>query len=77
MVSTRQVIVGSLAVLATGVVGYATWFDYKRRNDPEFRRKLSKCNGLPCLQSFWIAVQLGVQTTFHCWTEGLPIDATI
>ena len=29
------------AVVATGVVAYAVYFDYKRRNDVEFRRRLS------------------------------------
>jgi import receptor subunit TOM20 len=29
------------AVVATGVLAYAVYFDYKRRNDIEFRRKLS------------------------------------
>lgn len=45
MVTTRQVqvIAASVgAVAAAGVVGYAVWFDYKRRNDPEFRKKLSE-----------------------------------
>ncbi|UZJ56200.1 hypothetical protein CBS101457_005520 [Exobasidium rhododendri] len=30
------------ATLLGGFVGYAAYFDYKRRNDPEFRRKLRK-----------------------------------
>jgi import receptor subunit TOM20 len=29
-------------VVATAVVGYAVYFDYSRRNSPEFRRKLKK-----------------------------------
>jgi hypothetical protein len=33
-------VVGVTAVVA--VVGYAVWFDQKRRNDPGFRRQLSK-----------------------------------
>jgi import receptor subunit TOM20 len=30
------------ATLIGGLIGYAAYFDYKRRNDPEFRRKLKK-----------------------------------
>ncbi|KAF9006688.1 MAS20 protein import receptor-domain-containing protein [Cyathus striatus] len=30
------------ATLATGVLAYAIYFDYKRRNDPDFRKKLKK-----------------------------------
>jgi import receptor subunit TOM20 len=42
MPTTQQIVVGSLAVLATSAVGYAAYFDYRRRNDPEFRKKLSE-----------------------------------
>jgi import receptor subunit TOM20 len=31
----------ALGVLALLGVGYAFYFDHKRRNDPKFRRKLS------------------------------------
>jgi import receptor subunit TOM20 len=30
------------ATLVTGFVGYALYFDYKRRNDPVFRSQLKK-----------------------------------
>lgn len=30
------------ATLITGFVGYAVYFDYKRRNDPAFRSQLKK-----------------------------------
>ena len=29
--------------IAAGLAAYAVYFDYKRRNDVDFRRKLSKC----------------------------------
>lgn len=29
-----------VAVVATGLVAYAFYFDYKRRNDVDFRKKL-------------------------------------
>lgn len=38
---TPQLIIGaSLASAATAGLAYAIYFDYKRRNDPEFRRAL-------------------------------------
>lgn len=43
MPSNTQIAVTGLAVVATGLVGYAAWFDYKRRNDAVFRKNLSKC----------------------------------
>jgi hypothetical protein len=36
---------GTLAATsALGLFGYAAYFDYRRRNDPEFRRQLSTNN---------------------------------
>lgn len=38
---TPGIILGGIATTAAvGLVGYAAWFDYERRNNPEFRRKL-------------------------------------
>ncbi|KAJ9119407.1 hypothetical protein QFC24_005640 [Naganishia onofrii] len=42
MPSNSQLVFTGLAVVATGVVGYAAWFDYKRRNDPVFRKNLKR-----------------------------------
>ena len=42
MPSNTQIAVTGLAVVATGLVGYAAWFDYKRRNDAVFRKNLSE-----------------------------------
>lgn len=39
---TKQTLWLTAGALATGVVGYAIWFDYKRQNDKDFRRKLDK-----------------------------------
>ena len=33
---------GAALAIATGIVVYAVYFDYKRRNDVDFRKKLSK-----------------------------------
>ncbi|KAH9811860.1 mitochondrial import receptor subunit [Melampsora americana] len=42
MPTTRQVLtIGSLSVLTAGI-SYCFYFDYKRRNDPVFRKKLLK-----------------------------------
>jgi import receptor subunit TOM20 len=40
-VSTSQMVIGGLALAAAATLGYAVYFDQKRRSDPEFRRKLS------------------------------------
>lgn len=40
--SSRSKAIAVAAVVATGVLAYAVYFDYKRRNDVEFRRKLSE-----------------------------------
>jgi len=42
MPTTKQVVVGTVSALAVGTLLYAVYFDYKRRNDPQFRKKLSK-----------------------------------
>ncbi|ORX64879.1 MAS20-domain-containing protein [Anaeromyces robustus] len=42
MPTTKQVVVGTLSALAVGSICYAVYFDYKRRNDPQFRKKLKK-----------------------------------
>ncbi|KAF9974376.1 hypothetical protein BGZ73_002227 [Actinomortierella ambigua] len=39
---TSTVVAATVGALAVGFVGYAIYFDSKRRNDPEFRRKLKK-----------------------------------
>ncbi|KAF5333360.1 hypothetical protein D9611_002674 [Ephemerocybe angulata] len=40
--ASKTTLVTVAAVVATGVLAYAVYFDYKRRNDLEFRRKLKK-----------------------------------
>ncbi|KAG8761769.1 hypothetical protein FRC12_009345 [Ceratobasidium sp. 428] len=42
MVETRTVVAISAASVAAALAGYLVYFDYKRRNDPEFRKKLRK-----------------------------------
>jgi len=44
--STVVTVVGVTA--AVGVIGYAIWFDQKRRHDAEFRRQLSTCLSPSC-----------------------------
>ncbi|KAF9113197.1 hypothetical protein BGX27_002038 [Mortierella sp. AM989] len=39
---TSTVVAATVGVLAVATIGYAIYFDSKRRNDPEFRRKLKK-----------------------------------
>ncbi|EAU84415.2 hypothetical protein CC1G_01411 [Coprinopsis cinerea okayama7 len=39
---SRSTVLTVAAVVATGVLAYAVYFDYKRRNDPDFRKKLKK-----------------------------------
>ncbi|KAI7819853.1 MAS20 protein import receptor-domain-containing protein [Gamsiella multidivaricata] len=39
---TSTIVAATVGVLAVATVGYAIYFDSKRRNDPEFRRKLKK-----------------------------------
>ncbi|KAK3688364.1 MAS20 protein import receptor [Podospora appendiculata] len=40
--STAAVATATAAALATGVLAYAVWFDYRRRSQPEFRRQLRR-----------------------------------
>ncbi|KAI5463258.1 mitochondrial outer membrane translocase complex, subunit Tom20 domain-containing protein [Mariannaea sp. PMI_226] len=42
MVQSSTVVTATVATLATAVVGYAVYFDYKRRSHPEFRRGLRR-----------------------------------
>ena len=46
MKASTAVTVASVTV-ATGVLAYAVYFDYKRRNDTTFRKKLREFS--PCL----------------------------
>ncbi|KAF9205275.1 hypothetical protein BGZ49_004250 [Haplosporangium sp. Z 27] len=39
---TSTIVAATVGTLAVATVGYAIYFDQKRRNDPEFRRKLKK-----------------------------------
>ena len=38
--SLRQIVFGAVAVAGLAAVGYAVWFDNRRRNDANFRKKL-------------------------------------
>jgi len=40
MPTTRQILTIGSAAVVLGVVGYAVYFDYARRTDPQFRKKL-------------------------------------
>ncbi|KAK5049058.1 hypothetical protein LTR84_005480 [Exophiala bonariae] len=42
MVQTSTVITISVGTVITGALAYAVYFDYKRRNDPEFRKALKR-----------------------------------
>ncbi|CZS88771.1 probable mitochondrial import receptor subunit tom-20 [Rhynchosporium agropyri] len=42
MVQTSTIVATTVGTLATGFVAYAVYFDYKRRNDPQFRKQLKK-----------------------------------
>lgn len=39
---TSTVVTITVGTLVTGALGYAAYFDYRRRNDPQFRNKLRK-----------------------------------
>lgn len=45
--SPAKIALATTGVLTTAFVAYAAYFDYKRRNDPVFRKKLRKFS-LPC-----------------------------
>jgi MAS20 protein import receptor len=40
MPTTRQILTIGTAVAVLGVASYAVYFDYARRTDPQFRKKL-------------------------------------
>ena len=40
MPTTRQILTFGTAAVVLGVAGYAIYFDYARRTDPQFRKKL-------------------------------------
>ncbi|KAE9371298.1 protein import receptor MAS20 [Stipitochalara longipes BDJ] len=42
MVQTSTIVAATVGTLATGFVAYAVYFDYRRRNDPHFRKQLKK-----------------------------------
>lgn len=42
MVQTSTIVAASVGTVATGLIAYAVYFDYKRRNDPNFRKELKK-----------------------------------
>lgn len=42
MVQPSTVVAITLSTAATGLLTYAVYFDYRRRNDPEFRRQLRR-----------------------------------
>ncbi|PMD62816.1 protein import receptor MAS20 [Hyaloscypha bicolor E] len=42
MVQTSTIVATTVGTLATGFVAYAVYFDYRRRNDPQFRKQLKK-----------------------------------
>ncbi|KAI9836393.1 MAG: hypothetical protein M1819_001423 [Sarea resinae] len=41
-VSTSTIVTVSVGTVVTGVLAYAAYFDYKRRNDPGFRKSLKR-----------------------------------
>lgn len=41
-VSTSTIILAAGGTIAAGLLGYAVYFDYRRRSDPEFRKGLKK-----------------------------------
>jgi mitochondrial import receptor subunit TOM20 len=41
-IPTTTIITATIGTVVTGVIGYAIYFDYKRRTDSEFRRQLKK-----------------------------------
>ncbi|KAK3190475.1 mitochondrial import receptor subunit tom20 [Lecanicillium sp. MT-2017a] len=42
MVQTSTIVTATVATAATAIVGYAVWFDYRRRTQAEFRRDLRR-----------------------------------
>lgn len=45
-----QIALITAGTLATGALGYAIYFDYMRRNSPEFRRSL-RMSSIPAMPS--------------------------
>ncbi|KAI9713158.1 MAG: hypothetical protein M1820_001143 [Bogoriella megaspora] len=41
-IRTSTIVAASVGVIASGLIGYAVYFDHKRRNDPEFRKALKR-----------------------------------
>jgi import receptor subunit TOM20 len=41
--SATQIALLTAATAVTGLVGYAVYFDYMRRNNPEFRKNIREC----------------------------------
>lgn len=41
-IRTSAIIAATVGVIATGILGYAIYFDHKRRTDPEFRKSLKR-----------------------------------
>lgn len=39
---SRTTVFAAVGTVALGVAAYAVYFDYRRRNDPEFRRQIKK-----------------------------------
>jgi len=39
---TSTIVAASVGTVVTGFLAYAAYFDYKRRNDPEFRRAIKR-----------------------------------
>lgn len=42
--SPARIALATTGVLATAFVAYAAYFDYRRRHDPVFRKKLGEIN---------------------------------
>ncbi|KAI1007773.1 hypothetical protein K3495_g455 [Podosphaera aphanis] len=42
MVQSSTIVATTIGTLATGILAYAVYFDYKRRNDPQFRKQLKR-----------------------------------
>jgi import receptor subunit TOM20 len=40
--SATQIVLLTAATAVTGLVGYAVYFDYMRRNNPDFRKNIRK-----------------------------------
>ena len=50
--SSSTYFTAAAVTVAVGVAAYAVYFDYKRRNDAEFRKKLSEAFTAPILEQF-------------------------